>query len=498
MDLATIDHVDIAFMPDNLVEGIDDDSLTQEEDYFLQQLETIGVKEIFPSFTYLGVEYDCLRPIKDFYTDEEMHLLLESLAEKGYLKEFNLGTVLLCPECSSPVVMITLICSECGSTKVKKIDIIQHIECGHRAGESKFLNGKTMTCPQCNITLESSNLGKTHRVVSSKYSCDSCGGNIEKARTVLHCLKCKNKFKHGEAVKRNPKGYIVVDKKQRKIQQDEPLEESPESDQAETEDRDYHPIDVYEDNDPSTDIDHTIEENVNKEDVSMITVSNDSSPHGFFDKNVLGTPSGFSDMSFTDSPMNGFKMPTPNVHLPKIELSKLAFPSISLSKLVARLTNWDKKPQESLDVSKSGDIIAEMKQEIRELADSANVNPESELNILLIEDQKIHADLILGSLELDGSLNVVHADSGKNGLKELRNKYDVVIVDTSLGDVEADLIMGEMAKWKVDTPVILLSEDVESQTVSGIGEAHILDRSLGSYKSLPRVIHNIPSRSVFK
>ena len=127
MDFATTDHVDSAFMPDNLVDVINDDSLTSEEDYFLQQLETIGVKEVFPTFTYLGVEYDCLRPIKDFYTDVEMHLLLESLARKGYFKEFNLGTVLLCPECSSPVVMITLICSECGSTKVKKIDILEHI-----------------------------------------------------------------------------------------------------------------------------------------------------------------------------------------------------------------------------------------------------------------------------------------------------------------------------------------------------------------------------------
>ena len=496
MDFATTDHVDIAFMPDNLVDVINDDSLTSEEDYFLQQLETIGVKEVFPTFTYLGVEYDCLRPIKDFYTDVEMHLLLESLARKGYFKEFNLGTVLLCPECSSPVVMITLICSECGSTKVKKIDIIEHIQCGHRAEESKFLNGKTMTCPQCNMTLESSDLGKTHRVVSSKYSCDSCGGNIEKARTVLHCLKCKNKFKHGEAVKRNPKGYIVVDKNQRRIQQDDPLVESIESDQ-EIEGNDDYQIIVDKETDPSTEIEQTNEESVNEEDVSMITVSDDSSSHGFFAKGVLGIPSGFSDISFIDSPLNGFKMQVPKVHLPKIELPKLALPSISLSKLVAKLTNWDKKPQ-AFAMSESGDIIAEMKQEIKELAEGVNVNPESELSILLIEDQKIHADLILGSLEQDGGLNVVHAESGKNGLKKLRNKFDVVIVDTSLGDMEADLIMGEMAKWKVDTPVILLSEDVESQTVSVKGEAHILDRSLGSYKSLPRVIHNIPSRSNIK
>jgi CheY-like chemotaxis protein/ribosomal protein L37AE/L43A len=498
MDYVTTDHVDISFIPDNLVDRIDDNSLTQEEDYFLQQLETIGVKEVFPTFTYHGVEYDCLRPIKDFYTGVEMHLLLESLAGKGYLKEFNLGTVLLCPECSSPVVMITLICNECGSTKVKKIDIIQHIECGYRAEESKFLDGKTMTCPQCNIALESSSLGETHRVVSSKYSCDSCGKNIEKAQTILHCLKCKNKFKHGEAVKRNPKGYIVVDKNQRRIQQEDPLEESIESTQDEIENKDDYQIIVDKEPAPSTDKEQTEEESVNKEDVSMITVSDDSSPLRFFEKDVLGTPSGFSDMSFIDSPMNGLKMQMPNVHLPKIELPKLELPSISLTKLVAKLTNWDKKPKEALTMSESGDIIAEMKQEIRELAEGVNVNPESELSILLIEDQKIHADLILSSLEQDGGLNVVHADSGKNGLKELRNKYDVVIVDTSLGDMEADLIMSEMAKWKVDTPVILLTEDVESQTSSVTGEAHILDRSLGSYKSLPRVIHNIPSKYIFK
>jgi ribosomal protein S27AE len=240
MDATSFESVDIDYTLENLVES--DNFLTEEEDYFLQQLEAIGVKEVFPNFTYLGVEYDSLRPIKDFYTEEEMHLLLESLAKKGYLKEFNLGTVLLCPECNSPVVMITLICGDCGSTKVKKVDVIEHLECGYQGEESQFLTGKTMTCPLCGESLENHNTGKKYRVVNSKYYCDSCGNVIDKARTVLHCLKCKNKFKHGEAIRRNPKGYVVDD-----YNHDREL-------------RDNYLVDVTDDENPATEIEtHLIE-----------------------------------------------------------------------------------------------------------------------------------------------------------------------------------------------------------------------------------------------
>jgi CheY-like chemotaxis protein len=229
-----------------------------------------------------------------------------------------------------------------------------------------------------------------------------------------------------------------------------------------------------------------------KEEAYEITVSSEDTLTDIVDTGGVTISSKFMDVSFMDSPINGLDLPSFNFQLPKIELSKINLPSVSLSALLSRLSGWKDETRKTSTEIETNVTVSEKKQENTVHAVDAVVDPNPEVNILLIEDQKVHADLILGSLGGSNNLKVVHAESGKNGLKQLRRKYDVVIVDTSLNDVEANIILSEMERWKVDTPVILLSEDVKSQTVSIAGEAHILDRTLVSYKSLPRVINNLP------
>jgi len=50
-------------------------------------------------------------------------------------------------------------------------------------------------------------------------------------------------------------------------------------------------------------------------------------------------------------------------------------------------------------------------------------------------------------------------EDGNMALKELKLKYDALIIDFELRSIETKFILSEMEKWGIMTPIIVLSDE---------------------------------------
>jgi len=84
---------------------------------------------------------------------------------------------------------------------------------------------------------------------------------------------------------------------------------------------------------------------------------------------------------------------------------------------------------------------------------------EKNKNVLMVEDNITVSEFIIESLEsLKLPITLHHLDNGSSLLKELRHNYDAIILDLDLQNIDYSFIFSEMQKWKVQTPIILLSD----------------------------------------
>lgn len=89
------------------------------------------------------------------------------------------------------------------------------------------------------------------------------------------------------------------------------------------------------------------------------------------------------------------------------------------------------------------------------------------VNILLVEDDTIIAGSIKYYLDNEG-FNVKCVNNTKYGLKEIKNNYDLILLDVTLGDENGFDLFYEIKKIK-DVPVIFLTAlDEEINIVRGL------------------------------
>ena len=199
---------------------VDSDKATSptnpEEEFFLRQLQELGIKDVQPKFTSQGIEFNALSGLTTYYEPKEMIRLLESLTEKGILEKINYGTVALCPTCSSPVFMLTLACPRCGSLKVSKKELVKHLGCGHSGYSEEFVEGIQYRCPSCGAQARIGDPaeadGEQFKVSDSLYECEDCGAVRAKGLMSFNCIKCKARFTTKDIRYENPCGYRVVER----------------------------------------------------------------------------------------------------------------------------------------------------------------------------------------------------------------------------------------------------------------------------------------------
>ncbi len=121
-----------------------------------------------------------------------------------------------------------------------------------------------------------------------------------------------------------------------------------------------------------------------------------------------------------------------------------------------------------------------------------------ETSILLIEQSEETAAKILERLERTRLQNVEvrHAFTGRLGLRELRREHDAIILDTEINDIDPKLILLEMVRWKIETPIIVICGDeakLKSYKGYKLSRVEFIDSSEKSLKRISAIINDLIS-----
>ncbi len=81
--------------------------------------------------------------------------------------------------------------------------------------------------------------------------------------------------------------------------------------------------------------------------------------------------------------------------------------------------------------------------------------------ILLVEDEKKIADIVVAYLEKEG-YQVKHVDTGSDALELLKNGFDLIILDLMLPDISGEEIC-ELVRKDSDIPIIMLTAKSEEE-----------------------------------
>ena len=90
--------------------------------------------------------------------------------------------------------------------------------------------------------------------------------------------------------------------------------------------------------------------------------------------------------------------------------------------------------------------------------------------ILIIEDEKKISDIVKSYLERDG-FNVTVAETGREALKLIKDKFDLIILDLKLPDIDGEEICSTIRKTS-DIPIIMLTargQGQDKKTGSDVG-----------------------------
>jgi len=474
-------------------------ALNNEEEFFLQQMKDLKVKKILPKFTPDGIAYGELASLLTYYDSEQMRALLESLAQKGYIKKINYGTVALCPSCYSPVMMIVLSCPRCGSMKITKKEVIKHRTCGYTGYAEDYFDGIDCRCPLCGAEYDPSGYHDPDAedesgftVAESMYECDGCGAVSGKPSVTYNCIKCKTKFQSKDICFENPKGYELID----------PNEIAPPKEEDQKSVRlgaVEEPVDT-----PDEEIDDEIErleslknkfleEEPEPEDYPEEPSHEEPDPMLFPDEPAYeeGEAEDFQ-LEYTETSETTEPEQEPEHEVEEEEMEEPPEPAA------------EEKPQKKKRLF-GGLFSKNEKKEKPKPVEKKPMRVEREVvrrngtSILLIEQNEEKAKKILESLERTRLHNVEvrHAFTGRLGLRELRREHDAIILDAEIDDIDPKLILLEMVRWNIETPVIVICGDMAKlKSFKGykLSRAEFIEPSDESMKRISVIINELLSR----
>ena len=462
-------------------------ALNNEEEFFLQQMKDLKVKRILPKFTPDGIAYSELTSLLTYYDSDQMRALLEALAQKGYIKKINYGTVALCQSCYSPVVMIVLSCPRCGSMKITKKEVIKHRTCGYTGYAEDYFDGIDCRCPLCGTEYDPAGYHDPDSldedgftVAESMYECDGCGAVSGKPSVTYNCVKCKTKFQSKDIRFENPKGYEMIDPDEAVP----PEEEDQESMRPEAVEEDIVPPDeaIEVEMKPLESLkDKLLEEETEQESFPEEPAYEEAKAEDF-------------QLEYTEPSEMIEPEQKPGYYFEEDETEEPPEPAL------------DEKPEKRKGLF--GGLFSNMEKkekkkkpkplEKKPMRVEREVVRRNETSILLIEQSEEKAKKILESLERTRLQNVEvrHAFTGRLGLRELRREQDAIIIDAEIDDIDPKLILLEMVRWNIETPIIVICGDeakLKSYRGYKLRKAEFIDPSEDSIKQISVIINELLS-----
>jgi len=110
--------------------------------------------------------------------------VLEELEKAGFLKKTLVGSTLSCPKCHKSNLIPIFVCQNCGSRKVYRERLLEHVSGGHIGPESMFYKEGRLVCPVCKKELDENEV----RVIGAWFVCEDCGAKRPNVDYKFECL----------------------------------------------------------------------------------------------------------------------------------------------------------------------------------------------------------------------------------------------------------------------------------------------------------------------
>ena len=185
--------------------------LELDEEKLLYYLIDNKIKTIEPVLYYNKIEYDSVKEFEDYTQKEEFDNLLERLTEKKYLSKSENDRVIRCPNCKSKHSETKYNCPQCNSTKVRRFELIEHLDCGFVGEIDEFIQDEdNLICPKCSTTFPKNS--DKYDVIGISYICDSCGYKFDKPNTSHQCQNCGTVYDYSNSYYMKTYTYNITDK----------------------------------------------------------------------------------------------------------------------------------------------------------------------------------------------------------------------------------------------------------------------------------------------
>ncbi|TFH17281.1 hypothetical protein E4H04_05250 [Candidatus Bathyarchaeota archaeon] len=486
--------------------------LTVEESFFIELLQKREKSTINIKFTTGGAQFGNLESFTNYYTEDEILRLLESLVSKKMIVKQEKGVVLLCPKCGGHSNMSILVCPRCGSMKVGRKEDINHLECKYWGPREEFIDGILLRCPRCDELLDEKATEGTSgyfNMSDTYFECQDCGIAVSKSNITKICIKCNNKYTTVQASYLNSVSYVlasVVPEKahkrppktiQEKIEERskvQPLKESKAISNQES-----PPSIIEEKQELEPEKLKKIEQEAPEIEESSASLGERNNSETVIEQKEIPVESKIEEINseridelteeFIKKPVDEpVEEPVeamitelePDVILDSSETSEPAIeekPKQEILQTPFRLVTdlFKKKPRkkptrkqksrpepESEPEYDDEDFDYEDEPVFEEPRPVKTFVDQEAYKILMIVENVTVSEFIIESLEgVKKPINVIHIDDGSMALKELRHKYDALILDLDLKTVNSKFLLSEMEKWSIMTPIIAVSDNVE-------------------------------------
>lgn len=187
--------------------------LNEVEEEAYREIQTSISSKISLKITDGKLSYRGLTKFVDTWGFEVASKVLEQLAEKGFLKEVNANSVIICPRCSSSVTdpaNHSYSCTNCLSSNVMRVIILSHPFCGYTGNRSIFVTDQGMVCPNCKIALKQQQEARDtvnkegYLLLGNAYECQDCETRFSRPEMLHTCPTCGDKFSNKKM------GYIYT------------------------------------------------------------------------------------------------------------------------------------------------------------------------------------------------------------------------------------------------------------------------------------------------
>jgi len=471
--------------------------LTVEESFFIELMGKLEPSVINIKYMKNEVQLVKIEQFLNYYSEKEIIQLLESLVTKGRIKKNDKGVVLLCPKCGGHAIMTLLLCPRCGSVKIGKRVDLYHAECEYWGQKEEFVEGLLLRCPRCNELLDEDAPEGTpgfYSVSDTNFECQDCGTSVSKNNLKMICLKCNTKFNSSQTHYLNSVSYSLVPEdqillpKSKKSKPRPPPFENPVMIKTEKNKKEPEPEKEPE---PAPITKETEPEIIADQDQEQKEPKIEPKPEPKIEKKPKKKPKPKKKKQENEILQKSISRVS-KLLKPKKKRKKKS-KNKSKSKPVPEPVEETqiKESEEPQEVSETHLEEPELVEEKSEPVIEEKKEPEAKKVLMIVENVTVTEFIIESLEEVKTPIEVLHVDDGRAALKELRNTYDLVIIDLDLQTFESKLILKEIEKWEIMTPIIAFSNNDYPVNRYSLNIEASLKKKQSDYRKIIKIIKSL-------